>query len=233
VSIPLTELIGRYEALSAPLVYDILEHMGFPDQALDSEISALDPTALVAGPAFTVNGESFREGLPETIPFNRMFRHITPHAVLVSATNGHALAGPWGENSSLAARARGARGIVLDGGTRDGPEIVELGFPAFCRFVTPVMSPGRYQMTGYQVPVELGGQTSPTVRVVPEDFIVADGGGIVVVPRFLVEDVLVAAERLAGIELILRAELLAGEDREIVYQRHPKFDHVQRVEGRV
>ncbi len=230
MSIPLTEVIGRYEALSSPVVYDILEHMGYPNQALDSEISALDPDAVVAGPAFTFDGESYREGLPETIPFNRVFRYITPHSVVVSATNGHSVSGPWGENTSLAAQVQGARGIVIDGGTRDANGMVKMGFPAFCRFVTPVMSPGRYQMTGYQVPVDVAGQTDSTVRVTPGDFVFADRDGIVIVPQAIVENVLLAAERLEEIEVTLRAELLAGEDREVVYGRHPKFDHVTTIE---
>lgn len=227
--ISLTELIGRYEALSSPLVYDILEHMGYANQALDSEISALDPAAVVAGPAFTLDGETCRDGLPETIPFNRVFRHITPHSVIVSATNGHSVSGPWGENTSLAAQMQGARGIVLDGGTRDAGAIVKLGFPAFCRFVTPVMAPGRFQMTAYQVPVDVAGQIDSAVKVRPGDFVMADRDGIVIVPWAIVEKVLGAAERLGEIEVTLRAELLAGEDREVVYDRHPKFAHITRV----
>lgn len=230
MAISLTELIGRYEVLSSPLVYDILEHMGYADQALDSDISALDPDAVVAGPAFTFDGETYRDGLPETIPFNRVFRHITPHSVIVSATNGHSVAGPWGENTSIAAQVQGARGIVLDGGTRDARAMVKMGFPAFCRFVTPVMAPGRYQLTGYQVPVDIAGQIGSTVKVNPSDFVMADRDGIVIVPQAIVEPVLLAAERLEEIEVVLRAELLAGEDREVVYERHPKFDHVMKIE---
>jgi hypothetical protein len=40
--------------------------------------------------------------------------------------------------------------------------------------------------------------------------------------------VLLAAERLNEIEEQLRAGLRAGEDREAVYRRHPKFAHVRR-----
>ena len=230
MSITLTELIGRYEQLSSPVVYDVLDQMGHPNQALDSGIVPLAASMVVAGPAFTIEGESCREGLPATIPFNRVFRHITPNTVIVSSTHGHTVSGPWGENTSLSAQMRGARGIVLDGGTRDANAIVALGFPAFCRYVTPVFSKGRYQMTGYQQPVELPGQVGEKVQVTPGDFVLADRDGVVIVPRALVEDVLVAGERLEEIEIQIRTSLRSGEDREVVYERYPKFDHVKAKE---
>jgi regulator of RNase E activity RraA len=157
-----------------------------------------------------------------------MFREILPGSVLVLATNQHRISGPWGENTSLSARKRGGRGIVIDGGTRDVNEITAFGFPTFCRFVTPVYSGGRFVQTALQVPVEVAGQVDEKVVVEPEDFIVADADGVVVVPKALLEEVLLAAERLDEIEHQIRAALHLGEDREEVYRRYPKFDHVHK-----
>jgi regulator of RNase E activity RraA len=105
-----------------------------------------------------------------------------------------------------------------------------LGFPLFCRYVTPVFSLGRYQPTGFQKPVRVAGQVSEFVTVQPGDFVLADCDGVVIVPQELIEEVLVAAERLEQIEEQIRGALRAGEDREAVYQRIPKFAHVRKRE---
>lgn len=228
--ITMTEMVARYEKLSTPMVYDILDRMGFPDQALAAEIRPLDAAMSVVGSAFTIHGEEDRDGDDGSASY-RMFRAIEPGSVLVMATNGHRVSGPWGENASLSARMRGARGMVTDGGTRDVNEVVALGFPLFSRFISPVFMGGRFAVKAHQVPVELDGQVGPRVEVNPGDLVVADRDGVVIVPRDLAEEVLGAAEELGRIEERLRAGLRAGEDREVVYKRHPKFAHVRRVRG--
>ena len=60
----------------------------------------------------------------------------------------------------------------------------------------------------------------------------ADRDGVVIVPAELAAEVLVAAEELERIEERLRAGLRAGEDREAVYKRHPKFAHVRKPGNR-
>src|SRR4051812_44422058 len=109
MSIPLHELVARYETLSTPIIYDILDRMGFPNQALASEIRPLDAGMAVVGPAFTIRGEDDRADDDGTAAY-RMFRAIEQGCVLVMATHGHRIAAPWGENASLSAQMRGARG---------------------------------------------------------------------------------------------------------------------------
>ena len=227
MSVAASDLIARYEKLSTPMIYDILDRMGLQNQALCAEIKPLSPTMKVAGPAFTIQGEEDRTDDGQA--GYRMFREIVPGSVLVMASNGHRVSGPWGENASITAQMRQARGLVTDGGTRDANEVVELRFPLFCRFVSPVFMQGRFAIKAHQRPVELDGQVSEKVRVNPGDFVLADRDGVIIIPSELLEEVLTAAERLAEIEEQLRAGLRAGEDREVVYKRHPKFAHVRRI----
>jgi regulator of RNase E activity RraA len=88
---------------------------------------------------------------------------------------------------------------------------------------------GRFAVKAHQEPVELDGQVGAKVRVQPGDLVVADRDGVVIVPRGIAAEVLEAAEELGRIEERLRAGLRAGEDREVVYKRHPKFAHVRRI----
>jgi 4-hydroxy-4-methyl-2-oxoglutarate aldolase len=226
MSTPTPDLISRYEKLSTPLVYDILDKMGRPNQALDCHIRPIDPGMRVVGPAFTVHGEE--DPTDDGSAGYRMFREIVPGSVLVMASNGHRVSGPWGENASISAQMKGARGLVTDGGSRDAAEVAALGFPLFCRYLTPVFMGGRWAVKGHQRPVDLTGQVGDRVAVRPGDLVVADRDGVVIVPTERLDDVLIAAERLNEIEERLRAGLRAGEDREDVYKRHPKFAHVRK-----
>jgi regulator of RNase E activity RraA len=58
-----------------------------------------------------------------------------------------------------------------------------------------------------------------------------DRDGVVVIPQRLQWDVLEAAEELERIEERIQAALRSGEDREAVYRRLPKFDHVRKPGG--
>jgi regulator of RNase E activity RraA len=224
---PVAELIERYRRLSTPVVYDILDQLGHPGQAMAAGICPLAPDTVLAGPAFTIAGETDDPTRPAAPSPYQIFRDIVPDSVIVMATGGHRQSGPWGENTSITARMRGARGIVIDGGTRDADAIVALGFPTFCRYVTPVFAHGRFRMSAHQQPVEVAGQLGTTVTVRPGDFVMADRDGVVVVPAPLVAEVLAAAEHLEEVEGQIRAALLKGEDREAVYRRYPKFDHLR------
>jgi regulator of RNase E activity RraA len=229
MAISLSELIERFEKLTTPDVYDILDQMGYPNQALSANIRALDPSVRLAGPAYPVQGRTYRPDAPSRASSYQMFREITPSSVLMMAMDGHTVSGPWGENSSISAKMRGARGAVLDGATRDANAIVALGFPTFTRLVTPVFSQGRYEIVSFGQPIEMQGQVESKVKIHPGDFVIADRDGVVIIPQALIEPVLIATERLEEIEHDIRAALLTGEDREAVYKRYPKFDHVRKI----
>ena len=65
-----------------------------------------------------------------------MLGAVPPGHVAVYQTNDSTCA-QFGELSAVSLRARGAVGVVLDGGTRDVDFIVQEGFPVFCRYATP------------------------------------------------------------------------------------------------
>src|SRR5258707_15648616 len=50
------EVCDRYKQLYAGAVFDVLEQLGYPNQALSHELMALAPGMKLAGPAFTVKG---------------------------------------------------------------------------------------------------------------------------------------------------------------------------------
>jgi 4-hydroxy-4-methyl-2-oxoglutarate aldolase len=222
-------LTARFEQLSTAVVYDVLDKLGFPNQAVCSSVKPLDPASRLAGPAFTIVGRSLNDGSDYGSAAFEMFRAIRPGVVLVMGGSGHSVAGPWGENASISAMQAGARGMITDTGTRDSGPIVELGFPVFSGYVSPVFMSGRFAIVGHEEPITLAGQCGGDVDVSPGDFVVADRDGVVIVPNRLIHPVLEGAKQLEDVEEEIRKALRAGEERESVYRRLPKFAHLSAI----
>ena len=82
-----------------------------------------------------------------------------------------------GELMATTAQVRGITGAVIDGAARDVDEITRMGFPVFCRSITPASLIGRHTSVSAQVPVMCAG-----VLVRPGDYIMGDMDGVVVIP---------------------------------------------------
>lgn len=167
------------EQLYVPVVSDVLDSLGFLDQAMSAELRPLDPHMRVIGRAHTVLTADVYERPVE--PYRLEIESVDALKegdVMVACTNGSQRTCFWGELLSTAAQARGANGCVIDGHTRDALRIMEMGFPLFCTGFRPVDSSYRSTVIDYGVPVTVGG-----VLVNPGDIIFGDFDGIVVVPK--------------------------------------------------
>jgi len=87
-------------------------------------------------------------------------------------------AGLMGSMNSLGCIKKGARGFVTNGGIRDTDEVVLQEIPAWSAICSQSMVQARLRFDATQVPVAVGG-----VAVYPGDVVVADGDGVIVVPR--------------------------------------------------
>jgi regulator of RNase E activity RraA len=157
-----------------------------------------------------------------------MFRAIQPGHVIVFDTGGHRIGGPWGGNTGADAKKKGAAGIVIDGGTRDRADLLEMEFPCFCRFVTPVLSHGRFQVEAFNEPISISGQVQERVQVLPDDIVLADDDGIVIVPGTIAGEVLAHSEVADRAENAMRAAIETGEDRESVNRRIHRWPNIRR-----
>jgi regulator of RNase E activity RraA len=89
--------------------------------------------------------------------------------------------GNIGSNNSLGWVQSGFVGVITNGGARDTDEIIKTGkIPVYCRngYSTRGVRPGRLIIESFNFPVTCAG-----VLVYPGDLIVADGDGVLVVPR--------------------------------------------------
>jgi len=106
---------------------------------------------------------------------------VKPGDVVVMDTGGVFEGGNIGSNNSLAWLAKGIVGVVTNGGARDTDEIVKLKKPpVYLRkgHSTRGVRPGRMLTESYNFPINCAG-----VLVYPGDVVVADGDGVIVVPR--------------------------------------------------
>ncbi len=220
----LEKICERYKRCYAGLVYDVLEHFGFPNQALSHELTPLTPEMKLAGPAFTVKGMTTTEKI-EALRYRRleMIKQMqrpcvevrdggTPHPVAI-----------YGELSAASASAYGAVGALVDGGTRDSGKIIEAGFPVFARYRCPIEAYGRWAILEYQVPIRLAGELVASVMISPGDFIFGDYDGVLVIPKDLTMKVLEECERVMGIEDRARIEFSRGDDPVEVFDRHKRL----------
>ena len=99
--------------------------------------------------------------------------------------------GSIGSNNIMAWKLRGAVGVVTDATARDTDEIATERMPLYFRRPGRGIRPGRNEIESVNRPIVCGG-----VLVIPGDVIVADGDGVLVVPRANAKDAARYARRI-------------------------------------
>ncbi len=202
--------------LYVSVVSDVLDSLGYRDQAMDATIRPIYADAVVVGRAHTVLSTDVYE-LPKD-PYSAEIAAIDslkPNDVLVAATNHSTRTCFWGELLSTTARARGARGAVIDGHVRDVRRIEKMGWPIFATGFRPVDSAGRGLVVAHGTPVMCGG-----VIVHPGDIVFGDYDGVVVIPQAIEQEAIERAKAKAASENQARADLERGDLLRVVYDRY-------------
>ena len=129
---------------------------------------------------------------------------IQPGDIVVAACTTDNTDGFFGDLLATSFMARGARGLIIDGGCRDIKVLQEMGFPVWSRAIS---SKGTVKATlgSVNIPVVCAGMT-----VNPGDAIVADDDGVVVVPAAMVVKAADAAAARESLESEKRAKLASG-----------------------
>jgi regulator of RNase E activity RraA len=215
-----SELGARLARLYTGAVADILDDLGYRDQCLPSSIRPLDPRMKLAGPAFTVRGRAMPPGERPDPRLRQMdmLDAIFPGSVIVIDPGDDTRAAHWGELMSNTALQKGARGCVINGGLRDSAQILELGFPVFRVFHSPLTAAVRFEITDFGAPMRVGG-----VDIVPGDWILGDIDGVLVLPAAVVEKVVATAEEVCRKETIVREELQKGGSIRQLFDKYRVF----------
>ncbi len=167
--------------------------------------------ARLVGRAFTLRFVPAREDLatPESWSSPRSTRaaieDMPEGCIAVVGAMGVEDAGIFGDILVARMRKRGVTALVTDGVVRDGAGVEGAGLPVWCAGVAAPASVAGLTFVGWQEPIGCGG-----VAVFPDDVIVADGDGAVVIPAALVEDVAKAAVDQEQLELWIMREVEKG-----------------------
>lgn len=116
---------------------------------------------------------------------------IRPGTALVIDDAPRTDVGSIGSYNILEWRSLGCIGVITDGTARDTDEIITQKVPLYLRRIGRGIRPGRNELESVNRPIVCGG-----VLVVPGDVIVADGDGVVVVPRARAEAVAKYARKI-------------------------------------
>lgn len=118
----------------------------------------------------------------------RAFDGVEEGEIIVIEARGETGSGTLGDILALRAQARGAAGIITDGGVRDFDAVAAIGIPVFSAGAHPAVLGRKHVPWDLDVTIGCGGTT-----VQPGDILVGDGDGVIVLPPAIAEEVADAA----------------------------------------
>ncbi|GAB2833585.1 hypothetical protein GCM10027024_04650 [Microbacterium insulae] len=186
------ELRAQLEAVPVAGLSAQLRKRGLDNVTIDG-VRPLHPEAKLVGTARTLRFVPLREDLfaAHGGGYNaqkRAFDAVGEGEVIVIEARGETGSGTLGDILAIRAHARGAAGIVTDGGVRDADAVTAVGIPVYTAGPHPAVLGRRHVPWDYDVTIGCGGTT-----VQPGDVIVGDADGVIVIPPSLVEEIVDAA----------------------------------------
>lgn len=166
----------------------------------------------LAGRAFTLRFVPAREDLatPESwsapISTRAAIEQMPAGCVVVVDAMGVTGAGIFGDILCARMKRRSVAGLITDGAVRDLAGVLSTSLPVWCSGVAAPPSVAGLTFVGWQQPVGCGG-----VAVFPDDVVVADDDGAVLIPAALLDTVTTAAVEQERLESWIMTQVEAGQ----------------------
>ncbi|MGC9227339.1 RraA family protein [Caldivirga sp.] len=205
--------------LYSPVISDILDEVGIYNHALPSNILPINPEYVVVGYAYPMYVSEADDFDPNN-PYRGLIEAVDAvpeDSVIVIEVNENVRgkAAVWGELTSTAAMARGARGVIAHGLIRDVNQVLRMGFPVFAIGHTPYDIKGRGEFKSHGVDVTVG-----NVKVKVGDLVFGDINGVVIVPREVMSEVINRAIEKVNKESTAKREIRRGTLLKDIWDRY-------------
>jgi 2-keto-4-pentenoate hydratase/2-oxohepta-3-ene-1,7-dioic acid hydratase in catechol pathway/regulator of RNase E activity RraA len=187
-----------------------LRKRGLNDVTIDG-VRPMHPGTKIVGTARTLRFVPGREDLFQSHGggYNaqkRAFDAVGQGEIIVIEARGETGSGTLGDILALRARARGAAGIITDGGVRDYDAVAAVGIPVYSAGAHPAVLGRRHVPWDLDVTIGCGGTT-----VQPGDILVGDGDGVIVIPPALADEVVDAALAQEDEDAWVAEQVAAGQ----------------------
>jgi regulator of RNase E activity RraA len=165
----------------------------------------------LVGRAFTLRFVPAREDLatPESwsspISTRAAIEAMPSGCIAVADAMGVTDAGIFGDILCARMKKRGVRGLVTDGVVRDVAGVLDTGLPVWCRGGAAPPSVAALTFVAWQQPIGCGG-----VAVFPDDVVVVDDDGAVLIPQKLLDEVVALAPEQERQEAWIMGEVEKG-----------------------
>jgi 4-hydroxy-4-methyl-2-oxoglutarate aldolase len=177
---PQQKWMAAFKDFGAATVYEAAGRIG----SVDPAIKPLDTGVRLLGAALTVRCHP-----KDNLMLHKALQIAQPGDIIVAATDGYPYAGYFGDLMATSAMARQVGGLAIDGCVRDSAEIIEMGFPIFCRG-TCMRGTVKKTLGSVNHPVLFG-----DVVVNPGDLVLGDDDGMVIIPQSKMQAVLEATRQ--------------------------------------
>jgi regulator of RNase E activity RraA len=206
-------LLDRLASLDTNTVSDALDFLNLSGATFG--LRPLWDCPKIVGRASTIQLGPKTEAKPTVHLITPVIEAIQTHDRILVISGGAEGVSCWGDILANAAMAKGIRGSVIDGLSRDIDGSESVGYPVYGRGVTMISARNRVIQIDSGKPVQMAG-----VMVCEDDYVIADRCGAVFVPEDRIEEVLDLGERIAKRQDGMVAAVRSG--RSVVEVMHDK-----------
>jgi regulator of RNase E activity RraA len=224
------KLVRALSGVSTATLTTVLLKKGLRNVWLRAALPVRADQARAVGRAFTLRFVSAREDLAtpaswsSPISTRAAIEAMPEGCIAVVGALGVTDAGIFGDILCARMMKRGVRALVTDGVVRDLPGVLQTGLPVWCQGTAAPASVTGLTFVGWQEPIDCG-----RVAVFPNDVIVADRDGAVLIPDALVEEVASAALEQEELEAWIMTQVDAGHALPGLYP--PNAENLERYKA--
>ncbi len=198
---PSDALVKGFAELDTASVSDAMDRLG-----MDAGCHGILPICTgvkAAGRAFTVKYRAI--GIVERGTVGDFLDDVPAGGFVVIDNAGRTDCTVWGDIMTTLAHHKRIAGTLIDGVCRDVPKIRDLRYPLFSRGFFMMTGKDRVEIESVNQPVSICGR-----QVRPEDIVLADDSGVVIVPASKAEQVLSIAQEIEATEQRILQSIAQG-----------------------